>query len=78
ADPEQSGDRRLGDFFTATFDQNGALLISTASTQNVPATGPVDGGGLAHVAFIKQIAGPGGLAGMDVGMGMDHAQHMDG
>lgn len=78
ADPEQSGDRRLGDFFTATFDQNGALLIATASTQNVPASGPVDGGGLAHVAFIKQLAGPGGREGMDVGMGMDHTQHMGG
>lgn len=61
ANPEESGDRRLGDFFTATFDQNGALLIATGVTQ-VPATGQIDGGGLAHPALIKQIAGPGGLA----------------
>jgi hypothetical protein len=73
ANPNQSGDRRLGDFFTAYFDHSGALLIATASTQSVPATGPVDGGGLAHPAFIKQVAGPGGLANVAVGMAMDHA-----
>lgn len=70
ANPEQSGDRRLGDFFTATFDNDGALLIATASTQSVPATGPLDGGGLAHPAFIRQVAGPGGLAGVEIGTPM--------
>jgi hypothetical protein len=62
ADPTPKGDRRLGDFFTATFDPSGALLIATAATTPVGGTTPVDGAGLAHPAFIKQIAGPSGLA----------------
>lgn len=62
ANPNANGDRRLGDFFTATFGLEGELLIATGSTAPVGGTTPLDGGGLAHPAFMKQIAGPSGLA----------------
>jgi hypothetical protein len=62
ANPNPSGDRRLGDFFTATFDNEGALLIATAATTPVGGTTAADGGGLAHPAFMKQTLGPSGLS----------------
>ncbi|MBI2078864.1 MAG: exo-alpha-sialidase [Euryarchaeota archaeon] len=67
ANPGPSGDRRLGDFFTATFDHDGALVIATGSTAPVQGTGPIDGAGLSHPAVIKQTAGPSGLLGVVLG-----------
>ncbi|HLE47064.1 MAG TPA: sialidase family protein [Candidatus Thermoplasmatota archaeon] len=73
ADPSPKGDRRLGDFFTATFDHDGALLIATGSTAPVQGTGPIDGAGLSHPAVIKQIAGPSGLMGKVLGPAVSEA-----
>lgn len=51
ADPESTGDRRLGDFFEAAVDAEGRVHIVVASTTLVEDT-------IAHPAYVRQEGGP--------------------